>query len=85
MKLIIALMIAAGLTACGKPKEMYNGKFSSMQSCMTAIQLHTQSNLRVVRDNPDIVSGFAGQKFFACELKATGSQGVFIHGYWDAS
>ena len=84
MKLILALIVAVGLTACGKPKEMYNGKFVSMRSCMTAIQTHTKSNLRIVRDNPEIVSGHAGKRFFACEVKATGSQGTFIHGYWDA-
>jgi hypothetical protein len=85
MKLILALIVAVGLTACGKPKEMYNGKFVSIQSCMSAIQTHTKSGLRVVRDNPDVVSGYVGKsdRFFACEVKATGTQGVFVHGYWD--
>ena len=90
MKLITALMVAVGLTACGgEPNMMHNGKFGSMQSCMVAIQLHTNSDLRIVRDTPNIVSGYAGKvngrdRFFACELTATGSQGTFIHGYWDA-
>ena len=84
MKLILALIVAVGLTACGKPKEMYNGQFGSIRGCMSAIQTHTKSSLKIVRDNPDIVSGYAGKKFFACEVKVTGSQGVFVHGYWDA-
>ncbi|MCB1422280.1 MAG: hypothetical protein KDJ69_07385 [Nitratireductor sp.] len=70
---------------CDAPPPIKSGKFSSMQTCLVAIQKATGLTLDAVRDNANIVSGYLGntKRDFACERKNSGSLGVHIEGWYE--
>jgi len=84
MKLILALIVAVGLTACGKDSETFGGKFGSISACLEKTQTHANSKISfVATDEPGKVTGkLANGATFGCVLKATGTQGTFVEGWY---
>ncbi|MFM5295167.1 hypothetical protein ACEUAI_13175 [Aeromonas veronii] len=60
-----------------------SGKFSSIKSCLSSIEEETKSTLNILRDEPGNVSGtFPWGDNFACKTKATGTEGVYVEGWY---
>jgi hypothetical protein len=64
----------------------YNGKFYSMQECLSSARSEANKNgmsLDITRDKPDVVSGsFNGNAewFFYCKIQETGTEGTYYEG-----
>ena len=84
MKLILALVVAVSLTACGKSSETFGGKFSSIQVCLERTQAHANSKISfVATDELGKVTGtLVNGATFGCVLKATGTEGIFVEGWY---
>ncbi len=60
-----------------------SGKFSSIKSCLSSLEEETNSTLNIVTDKPGYVSGtFSWGGSFSCETKATGTEGVYVEGWY---
>jgi hypothetical protein len=73
------------LISCDQPPSVQSGKFSSMNKCLSALKKATGQQLNILRDSPSRVSGYIGKtkRDFSCSLKQTGSQGVYIEGWFE--
>jgi len=71
-----------------KPKteiQTMNAKFSSMSKCLKSIEKSSKTSLNIVTDKPEEVSGLLGDSHklgFACEIKETGTEGIFVNGWY---
>ena len=79
------ILMTIALAACEPAPSVQSGKFSSMQRCLAALQKSTGMKLDIVRDNPEIVSGYLGntKRDFGCQKKSTGSIGTYIEGWYE--
>ena len=78
------VFLVAGLVGC-KNNSVMNGKFNSMDDCLTAIKHKTGKEFNVVVDKPENVTGYLlGTKLnFQCEVEETGTQGAIVKGWYE--
>lgn len=87
MKRILALIILSLITAgCGDgaSSKTKAAEFVSLQKCLDSTAKAAKSSIaNIVTDTPSVVTGFlANGKQFGCELKSTGTKGVFYRGWF---
>ena len=68
-----------------KTPEVRQAEFSTMAGCLAGVANSSGSQLKPVRDKPDIVSGSqADGRTFACKRKSSGTKGTYYVGWYDA-
>lgn len=86
MKTILCLIVLLlSVQGCGENQKttVMGFKSKSMQQCLESIKKQTGSSLDIIRDTPEIVTGKLNNgETFACEVKSTGTEGVYIEGWW---
>lgn len=85
MPLILALvmLVIVGLTMCGSEnggKDWKSAEFPTLKTCLDGIKKATDSELNVVTDKPDSVSGrlVRTNGAFMCTMKETGTKGIYF-------
>ncbi|MCW5297730.1 hypothetical protein DXT88_06025 [Herbaspirillum lusitanum] len=80
LSLVIGL---AAIAATSGASEIYSAKFRTIKTCLASIQKSTKQKLEIIRDKPTIVTGsLTNGETFACEVKETGSEGVYVEGWY---
>lgn len=84
MKKIFLLCLMVGLVGCGKAPQQMSGEFSTMDSCLSAIQKKSGMELDIITDKFGDVSGFLkGTKLgFGCKAESTGTKGLVVNGWY---
>jgi len=79
----IVLFLTMLLSGCGQNNEVMSAKFSSMDNCLSSIKRNTNSTLNVITDKPGNISGkLSNGEHFACQTKTTGTEGMYVEGWY---
>lgn len=89
---LLAAAACLSLSACigssdgGSSSTVMQGKFGSLNQCLSSIRSKSGLEPKPVTDTPQEVSGFLGgtRRGFACTLRSTGTQGVYWEGWYSA-
>lgn len=80
------ILFLSGCDSSSSPDyTVMQGKFSSMDHCISTIEKHTNLKIRPLTDKPDHVSGYLGttDRDFNCEIKETGTEGTYVEGWFE--
>ncbi|MDF2419185.1 hypothetical protein GWP85_16970 [Acinetobacter beijerinckii] len=80
----ITLLLFIILMASCSNTEVMSGEFSSMDSCLLAIEKKSGKQLEIVTDKLGDISGtLKGTKLgFQCKTNSTGSKGLVVNGWY---
>ena len=84
-KLLIIASITILLPGCGDGSNtsMRGAEFSSLQNCLSGLKREMGSNLKIITDEQDEVSGIQTDgTFWACNKKTSGTKGIYWEGYY---
>lgn len=82
----LALFLFIFLTVnvpCATADSVMKGEFGSMQDCLESIKASAGKISKFITNKPDEVTGrLSNGKMFACEIKETGSKGIYYEGWF---
>lgn len=82
-KIGLLIFCSVVLVGCGKSADMRGADFSTLGSCLEGIRRNSSSQLKIITDKPDLVSGqLSNGQAFGCEMKTSGTKGVYFEGWY---
>jgi hypothetical protein len=81
--ILCTIFIALSTIGCGEQAEVRGAEFPTLSRCLEGIKKNTGSSLEIYTDTPEKVSGvLSNGQTFSCEMKSTGTKGVYFEGWY---